>query len=56
MDIIPEAPQPIMKMFRVIVFLISHGLAMAGGVALGIYLLPILIAPDAPSDTEVANV
>ena len=45
-----------MKMFRVIVFLISHGLAMAGGVALGIYLLPILIAPDAPSDTEVASV
>ena len=45
-----------MKMFRVIVLLISHGLAMAGGFALGIYLLPILIAPDAPSDTEVANV
>ena len=45
-----------MKMFRVIVFLISHGLAMAGGVALGIYLLPILIAPEAPSDTEVAMV
>ena len=45
-----------MKMFRVIVFLISHGLAMAGGVALGIYLLPILIAPDAPSDSEIANV
>jgi len=43
-------------MFRVIVFLISHGLAMAGGFALGIYLLPILIAPDAPSDTEVARV
>lgn len=56
MDIIPAAPQPIMKMFRVIVFLISHGLAMAGGVALGIYLLPILTAPDAPSDNEVANV
>ena len=43
-------------MFRVIVFLISHGLAMAGGVALGIYLLPILIEPDSPSDTEVAKV
>ena len=45
-----------MKMFRVIVFLISHGLAMAVGFALGIYLLPILIAPDAPTDTEVASV
>jgi hypothetical protein len=45
-----------MKMFRFIVFLISHGIAMAAGVALGIYLLPILIAPDGPSDADVANV
>jgi len=29
---------------------------MAAGVALGIYLLPILIAPDGPSDAAVANV
>lgn len=43
-------------MFRLIVFLISHGLAMAGGFALGVYLLPILIAPDGPSDIEVAMV
>ncbi len=43
-------------MFRLIVFLISHGLAMAAGFALGIYLLPILIAPDGPSDAEVATV
>ena len=43
-------------MFRLFVFLISHGLAMAGGFALGVYLLPILIAPDAPSDVEVARV
>lgn len=41
-------------MFRTIVFLISHGLAAAGGFALGIYLLPILTAPSAPSDAEVA--
>lgn len=43
-------------MFRLIVFLISHGLAMAAGFALGVYLLPILIAPDAPSDAEIASV
>jgi len=43
-------------MFRVIVFLISHGIAMALGFALGVYLLPILIAPNAPSDAEVARV
>lgn len=28
---------------------------MALGVALGIYLLPILVAPEAPSDAEVAT-
>ena len=44
------------KMFRIIVFLISHGIAMAAGVALGIYLLPILIAPDGPSDADVGKV
>lgn len=42
-------------MFRLIVFLVSHGLALAAGFALGIYLLPILVAPDAPSDAEVAT-
>ncbi|MCP4767692.1 MAG: DM13 domain-containing protein [Gammaproteobacteria bacterium] len=41
-------------MFRLSALLVSHGLAMVAGVALGIYLLPILIAPDAPSDNEVA--
>lgn len=41
-------------MFRLIVFLVSHGLAMAAGFALGVYLLPILIAPAAPSDAEIA--
>jgi hypothetical protein len=43
-------------MFRVIVFLISHGIAMALGFALGVYLLPILIAPNAPSNAEVAGI
>ena len=45
-----------MNISRVVLLTISHGLAMAGGLALGIYLLPILIAPDAPSDTEVAMI
>jgi hypothetical protein len=43
-------------MFRVIVFLVSHGITMALGFALGVYLLPIMIAPDAPSHAEVAQV
>ena len=42
-------------MLKFIAFLVSHGIAMALGVALGIYLLPILIAPSAPSDAEVAQ-
>lgn len=33
---------------------VSHMLAAALGFALGVYLLPILIAPPAPSSTEVA--
>ena len=32
----------------------THGAALAVGFALGIYLLPILTAPAAPSATEVA--
>jgi hypothetical protein len=43
-------------MLKTIVLMISHGLAMAAGFALGIFLLPILIAPSAPSDAEVAQV
>jgi hypothetical protein len=42
-------------MFRLIVYMVTHGLAMAAGFALGIYLLPILIAPDAPSDAAIAT-
>ncbi|WP_439122499.1 DM13 domain-containing protein [Marivita sp.] len=33
---------------RVIVFLVTHGVAVAVGFALGIYLLPILTAPPSP--------
>lgn len=36
-------------MRRLIVWLITHGVALAIGFALGIYMLPILIAPDSPS-------
>ncbi|MGX9355524.1 DM13 domain-containing protein [Roseobacteraceae bacterium S113] len=35
-------------MRRLITFLITHGIAGAIGFALGIYLLPILTAPDSP--------
>ena len=43
-------------MLKTIVLMISHGIAMAAGFALGIFLLPILIAPNAPSDAAVAQV
>lgn len=35
-------------MFRIIALLASHGLVFGMGIALGIYLLPILTAPDSP--------
>ena len=41
-------------MFRLVRFLLTHGIALALGFALGIYLLPILVAPETPSDNEVA--
>jgi len=41
-------------MFRFLRFLLTHGIALALGFALGIYLLPILIAPEAPSNSEVS--
>ncbi len=40
-------------MFRTIRFILTHGIALAIGFALGIYLLPILIEPERPSDAEV---
>jgi len=42
-------------MFKFIRFLITHGIALVAGIALGIYLLPVLTAPDAPSDAEVSS-
>lgn len=43
-------------MFKLIRFLVTHGIALAIGFALGIYLLPVLIAPPAPSDAEVSSI
>jgi len=40
-------------MFKIIRFSVTHGIALAIGFALGIYLLPVLIAPAAPSRAEV---
>ena len=34
-------------------FLITHAMALALGVMLGIYLLPILTAPEGPTNAEV---
>lgn len=42
-------------MFKLIRFLLTHGIALALGFALGIYLLPVLTAPEAPSDIEVRS-
>lgn len=41
-------------MMKLIRILATHGIALVLGFALGIYLLPVLIAPDAPSDTAVS--
>jgi hypothetical protein len=40
-------------MKRILLLAVTHGAALAVGFALGIYLLPILTAPAAPSVTEV---
>ena len=43
-------------MKRILLLVISHALVGFAGFALGIYLLPILTAPGAPSAAEVAAV
>ncbi len=43
-------------MKKTLLLIASHGLALAVGFAAGIYLLPILTAPDAPSTAEIAAV
>jgi hypothetical protein len=40
-------------MLRFIWFLLTHGFALAIGFALGIYLLPILTAPDSPDQAKL---
>ena len=42
-------------MRRLILLLISHALAAAVGFAVGIYTLPILTAPQAPSVTDLTS-
>ncbi len=42
-------------MFKFIRFLLTHGIALGVGFALGIYLLPILTAPEGPSEAEVIS-
>lgn len=39
---------------RALLLVASHAVVLAAGVALGIYLLPILTAPRAPTTAEVA--
>jgi hypothetical protein len=43
-----------MGMKRVLLLTATHGVALAIGFALGIYYLPILIAPKAPTAEQVA--
>lgn len=42
-------------MKKLISLFISHGLALAIGFAAGIYFLPILVAPEGPTDAQVAE-
>jgi hypothetical protein len=42
-------------MTKLVLLIASHVLALAVGFAVGIYALPILTAPQAPSATEVAS-
>lgn len=42
-------------MKKIIILIATHGLALALGFALGIYMLPILTAPDAPTAAEVST-
>ena len=42
-------------MKRMLVFALSHAAALAVGFALGVYLLPILTAPEGPSASDVMS-
>jgi len=43
-------------MKKLVLLTISHAIVLAAGFALGIYVLPILTAPPAPSAAEVGSV
>jgi len=43
-------------MKKILLLIASHAAALAAGFALGIYALPILIAPDSPAPDEIAAV
>jgi electron transfer DM13 len=42
-----------MKKQNILILIFTHGCALVVGFAIGIYALPILIAPPAPSETEI---
>jgi hypothetical protein len=42
-------------MLKLLRMTITHGIALAIGFALGVYLLPVLIAPEAPSEAAVSE-
>lgn len=42
-------------MKKALLLLVSHGLVLALGFALGVYFLPVLIAPPAPSVAELSQ-
>lgn len=43
-----------MRIRRSLALALSHALALGAGFALGVYFLPVLIAPPAPSNAEVS--
>ena len=45
-----------MRMRRFVLLTVSHAFAVVGGFAAGVYVLPILTAPPAPSAAEVQTV
>ena len=52
----PDRTANPMKKRWLLLLAVSHGLVLAAGFALGIYALPILIAPPPPDASELAKV
>ena len=42
-------------MKKTVLLIVSHALALAAGFGAGIYVLPIVVAPEAPSGAQVAS-